>query len=297
MAGQDHWARWLLERRFGGDAQQLERTLQHLRPIRDRVIAAADIKDGDVLLDVGTGDGLIGFAALDRVGPAGRVIFSDVSQDLIARCRELAATFDDSASRCQFVVAEADDLSAIADASVDVVTTRSVLIYVQNKRRALTEFHRVLRPGGRVSIFEPINKFDLDNRRPADFAGYDLSAIPELVTKVNAAYQAAGPPLSESPMFNFDERDLLEDVRGAGFRFVRLEYEAVIEPTPPMGGPIPWDTFYRSSGNPNEPTVGEVVSTALAANEADAFEHHLRPLVESGVGIGRSAVAYLTAEA
>jgi hypothetical protein len=97
-------------------------------------------------------------------------------------------------------------------------------------------------------------------------------------------------------MFNFDERDLLRAVRAAGFRFVRLEYEAVIEPTPPLGGPVPWETFYRTSGNPNEPTVEEVVTRALAPDEAEAFEHKLRPLVERGEGIGRSAVAYLRAE-
>jgi ubiquinone/menaquinone biosynthesis C-methylase UbiE len=42
---------------------------------------------------------------------------------------------------------------------VDAVTTRSVLIYVKDKRRASEEFHRVLKPGGRLSIFEPINSF------------------------------------------------------------------------------------------------------------------------------------------
>ena len=45
----------------------------------------------------------------------------------------------------------------MADGSVDVVTTRSVLIYVKDKAAALREFYRVLKPGGRVSLFEPIN--------------------------------------------------------------------------------------------------------------------------------------------
>jgi len=59
--------------------------------------------------------------------------------------------------RCEFVHASAEDLSVLEDASVDVVTTRSVLIYVPDKRRTFEEFHRVLKPGGRLSIFEPIN--------------------------------------------------------------------------------------------------------------------------------------------
>jgi ubiquinone/menaquinone biosynthesis C-methylase UbiE len=62
------------------------------------------------VLDVGCGDGLVAFGAIDRVGEGGRVIFSDVSQDLIQ--------------------ARAEDLSPIHACSVDAVTTRSVLIYV-----------------------------------------------------------------------------------------------------------------------------------------------------------------------
>jgi ubiquinone/menaquinone biosynthesis C-methylase UbiE len=231
----DHWAQWLLERRFGGDPEQPERTLRELGPVRDRVLGNADVKEGDVLLDVGTGDGLIGFGALDRVGSTGRVIFTDVSEDLLSQCREIAAGRGD-ASRCEFIVAPAEDLHGLRDESVDVVTTRSVLIYVDDKRRAFEEFHRVLRGGGRASTFEPVNRFDFENRRPTDFWGYDLSAIPEIVAKVNRAYREAGPPLTENAMFNFDERDLLGAARAAGFRFLRLEYEAVIESTPPLGG-------------------------------------------------------------
>ena len=57
----------------------------------------------------------------------------------------------------RFVLTAADPLDGIADASVDVVTTRSVLIYVKDKAAALQAFYRVLRPGGRISVFEPIN--------------------------------------------------------------------------------------------------------------------------------------------
>ena len=65
--------------------------------------------------------------------------------------------------------AAAEDLAPIADESVDVVTTRSVVIYVTEKQRAFDEFHRVLRPGGRLSMFEPINSFAFPE--PDDLCG------------------------------------------------------------------------------------------------------------------------------
>jgi ubiquinone/menaquinone biosynthesis C-methylase UbiE len=286
----DRWARWLLETRFGGDEAQLERMLEHLRPVRDRVLANARVGPSDAVLDVGTGDGLIGFAALDLVGDEGRVIFSDISDDLLARCRQLAA----GRPGAEFVRASADDLAPVPAESVDVVTTRSVLIYVKDKERAFAEFFRVLRPGGRLSIFEPINRWYRETRPDTEFWGYDGSGVRELVGKLNAACDAGDQP-EQSPMLDFDERDLVRFARAAGFRLFRLEYEASVEDTAPPGGATSWRAFWGFAGNPNMPTIGELVEQVLTREEAQRFEAHLRPLVERGEGTTRSAVAYLTA--
>ena len=101
------------------------------------------------------------------------MIFSDISQPLLDRCRsaaELAGVLDSVG----FVQASADGLSPIADRTVDVVTTRSVLIYVDRKDVAFREFHRVLRPGGRLSLFEPINRYF--EAPEDDFWGFDASS-------------------------------------------------------------------------------------------------------------------------
>jgi ubiquinone/menaquinone biosynthesis C-methylase UbiE len=115
----------LLNRRFGGSVERREKFIEGLMPWRDRVLGNAGVGEGDVLLDVGAGDGLIAFGALDLVGEDGRVVFSDVSQDLLDHSRTLAEEMG-VLDRCEFVLASADDLSAIKDDSVDVVTTRSV---------------------------------------------------------------------------------------------------------------------------------------------------------------------------
>ena len=95
----------------------------------------------------------------------GKVIFSDISQPLLDRCRSIAER-QGTLDRTAFIRASADDLSPVEDESVDAVTTRSVLIYVDRKDDAFSEFHRVLRSGGRLSIFEPINRyFETRDRR------------------------------------------------------------------------------------------------------------------------------------
>ena len=101
--------------------------MEFLIPVRDRVLKNADLSGGETVLDVGAGDGLIAFGALELVGEDGRVIFGDISQDLLVHSRSLAREMG-VLDRCEFVHAPADDLSAIEDASVDAVTTRSVLI-------------------------------------------------------------------------------------------------------------------------------------------------------------------------
>src|SRR5438876_9944065 len=129
--GPDRWHYWLLDVRFGGDAACREKDLtEFLYPVRDTVLDRARLRPGETLLDVGTGDGMIAFGALERLGPAGRVIFSDISADLLDHCRA-AANQEGLAGRCQFVLASADALDGIAGQSADVVTTRSVLIYVK----------------------------------------------------------------------------------------------------------------------------------------------------------------------
>jgi hypothetical protein len=56
-----------------------------------------------------------------------------------------------------------------------------------------------------------------------------------------------------------------------------------------------WEWYLRISGNPLVPTIGEALDRVLSPQEAAMFTGHLRPLVESGTGRQRTALAYLTA--
>jgi arsenite methyltransferase len=288
-AAQDKWAEWLLQRRHGGDPQRHQAILEDLAAVRDRVIEHADIRIGDVVLDVGAGTGLIAFAALDPVGPSGKVIFSDVSSQLLeasrARAQELGV-----AGRCRFVAAGAEDLAPIADRSVDVVTTRSVLIYVRDKPRAFAEFFRALRAHGRISFHEPINRL-MFPEPASEFLGYQVAAVQDLADKVKAFGEDCEG--DESPMIDFDEQDLLSLAEGAGFREIHLELHQQVAT---HRAPMSWESFLSTSGNPLAPTYGETIAGALGPAERARFEEHMRPLVEGGDMVRRLAVAEIWAE-
>jgi len=285
----DIWYEWLLKRRFGGNVRQMKATMRYLYPVRNKVLRHARLKEGETLLDVGCGDGLIGFGALERSASA-RVVFSDISEDLLSHARSLAENTG-VLDRCEFTRAAAEDLSAIASGSVDVVATRSVLIYVSLKQQAFCEFHRVLKPGGRVSVFEPINRPGYPTRRDSFFGDYDVTAVATIAQKVEAVYEQIQPRGSD-PMLDFDERDLLRFAHQAGFGKVHLELHVKLGPREKA---IDWETMLRVAANPRVPTLEEAMEQALSPAEREAFVAHLRPLVEAGGGTIRSAVAYLWA--
>jgi ubiquinone/menaquinone biosynthesis C-methylase UbiE len=276
--------------------------LQRLAQVRDRVLDNARIQPGDTVLDVGCGDGLIAFGALDRVGPAGRVIFSDISQDLLDHCATLAREMGRE-GQCAFVRAAADDLAPIADASVDVITTRSVLIYVNAKQLAFNEFQRALRPSGRVSIFEPINRFGFPEP-PGRFFSYDITPVQDLTQKLLSAYARSEQTALEA-MIDFDERDLLKFAEKAGFPEVQVDahFEVIANPAASPSSlpgelaalPGDWESFVRSSPNPLAPTLEEAMAAALTPEETERVTAHLRPLVEAKRMVSRAESVYLWA--
>ncbi|MBV9793518.1 MAG: methyltransferase domain-containing protein [Actinobacteria bacterium] len=277
-----------MDARFGGVPAVRERLLtDHLYPVRDTVLDKATLEPGDTVLDVGTGDGLIAFGALERLGPSGHVVFSDISKDLLDHCRAAAAA-EGLLDRCRFVLASADSLADIADASVDVVTTRSVLIYVKEKAAALRAFCRVLRPGGRISLFEPVSVLMRD---PDRLLGYDITPVKPLTAKLREFFHSVQPP-GANPMTDFDERELIRHAERAGFTDIHLELRVTVK-----NGkrPVPWNHALRMSANPLVPPLGEVLDRVLSPQEIAEFTAHLKPLVESGAGRDRQAHAYLVA--
>jgi len=111
--------------------------------------AAGAIREGDYVLDVGSGSGTDALICARLVGPGGRVYALDMTPGMRAKLEATAAAA--GFANVQVLEGEAESIP-LADASVDAVTTNGVLNLVPDKARALAEIFRVLKPGGRLQI-------------------------------------------------------------------------------------------------------------------------------------------------
>lgn len=264
--------------------------------IRDRVLDGARLSAGKVLVDVGAGDGLITFGAFERVGPALKAVLTDVSAPLLKRAEDRAVERG-VRDHCTFLQTSAERLEGLADASADVLITRAVLVYVTDKAAAARQFHRVLKPGGRVSIGEPVCRYealqlaaltDFLRSRPADAA----TAHARLLQRCRAAQLPSTlEEIQSNPITNFSERELITIFEKAGFPEVHLELHIDVRKAAAM----PWDTYIDIAPRPGAPTLREVMASQLSESEQRRFEEGLSPLVESGRNMERDTIAYLTA--
>jgi arsenite methyltransferase len=292
----DIWSTWLLNDRHGGDVLHELNLRAEVDHYADRVIDGLGLKQGMTLLDVGTGDGLVAFRAIDRVGSSLHVVLTDLSHALIqhAKTRALAKNL---ARQCRFLQGSAEHLEGVQDVSIDAVGMRAVLAYVHNKRAALAEVHRVLKPGGRFSFAEPMLQDEALNaialRRAVDSGGGSEHAT---VTRLLHRWKSAQFPdtpekLAANPLVNYSERDLLALVQDSGFEDIELELRISVR----RSDGIPWKTFLAASPHPLAPTLGRILDDRFDASERLAFERLLRPSVEGGVSNAVERVVYLTA--
>jgi SAM-dependent methyltransferase len=290
MPDTDVWATWLRTGRDGGSARMRAENLDRLAKLRDRILDRAGIRPGDTVLDVGAGQGLLGLGALDRAGEQGRVIFADISEPALDDCRAEVAGLGAS-NRAMFVRASATDLSALASETVDVVVERAVLLFIEDRQRALDEYHRVLRPGGRLSLGEPINSW-MGRDRPGYLWGYDVTEVIELERKLHDVDRAESTTSREDVLCGFDDRDLVAMTRAAGFLRIEAQTDMALAP-PPVRDDL--DVFLDTAPNPLAPTTRALMSAALNDDESDRFKRALDRAMRDGHGERRHAVTVLRA--
>ena len=112
-------------------------------------VALAGIREGDVVLDLGSGAGIDLLLAARKVGPAGRVIGVDMTDEMIAAAHKNIG--QSGLSNIEVRKGLIEELP-VADASVDWVISNCVINLSPDKSKVFAELARVLRPGGRISV-------------------------------------------------------------------------------------------------------------------------------------------------
>lgn len=131
-------------------AERYDRNCDHQFQKGKLLIDVMEIKKGDSVLDIGCGTGQQAVNVLRIIGPAGQLTGIDPSSYRIELARKKFS--GDSTSNIRFFVRQAENLSFVPDNSIDHAYFCSSFHWVDDKKTALCEIYRVLRPGGKVGM-------------------------------------------------------------------------------------------------------------------------------------------------
>lgn len=153
-------------------------------------VALAMLRQGETVLDLGSGAGFDGFLAANKVGKSGKVIGVDFTPEMIEKARENARK--GGYDNVEFRLGEIEQLP-VADGSVDVVISNCVINLVPDKGKAFSEAFRVLKPGGRVMISDIVLSEELPDSVKSSMEAY-VGCLAGAMLKHNylAAIEEAG---------------------------------------------------------------------------------------------------------
>ena len=165
--------------------------------------ALAKLKEGETILDLGSGGGIDVFLAAAKVGKRGKAIGVDMTEEMIDRARATASKH--GYRNVEFRLGEIENLP-LEDNSVDVVVSNCVINLSSDKLKVFQEAHRVLRPGGRIMIS-------------------DLVTEGKLPEKVRRSFDAWAGCIAGA----MEKTEYLDTIRKAGFVGVKIISESAYD--------------------------------------------------------------------
>ncbi len=227
------------------------------QPVSAELLATANLRPGERVLDVGCGTGVVTRQAAEAVGATGAVTGVDIAPEMI----ELAGTIPTTGAPIEWRQGDAASLP-FADGTFDVVLCQLSLMFIEDRAAAMAEMHRVLAPGGRVLVTTPAAiqpTFELMEQAIVDHISPDLAGFVRMVFSMHDPSLHIG---------------LLE---GAGFGHVEAgTYEARFDlPSP---AEFLWQYINLT---PLGPFVAEAPEAARDAMEAQVTETW-QPFVRDG---------------
>ena len=164
-------------------------------------VALASLKEGETVLDLGSGAGFDCFLAAQRVGESGRVIGVDMTPEMVDKARENAR--EGNYNNVEFRLGEIENLP-VADNSADILISNCVINLSPDKPRVFKEAFRVLKPGGRLMVSDIVL----------------LKELPAFIKNSVAAYVGC---ISGAMMKN----DYLNAIESAGFAEIKVVDETI----------------------------------------------------------------------
>jgi SAM-dependent methyltransferase len=163
-------------------------------------VALAGLKEGETVLDLGSGGGIDVFLAAKKVGLKGRVIGVDMTEEMVNKAKAIASKYN--YENVEFKLGEIENLP-IEDETVDVIISNCVINLAPDKEKVFQEAYRVLKTNGRILIS-------------------DLVTEEELPIEVRKSFKAWAGCIAGA----LEKKQYLETIKKAGFKDVKIASES-----------------------------------------------------------------------